>query len=226
MTFIGLYIILFLAISQLYNFNKMNLGILIGIIIPDLDIILKYLNIHPLYHGSIMHSIIFIIIFYIFLLIINELNKKIINKVIINGVFLGMLLHVILDIFISSQSILFYWPLPIQAIESVYNFELNNNALYFLGFIQLLAFRYLGHKMIIKILNKNNYPKNFDFNINIISYWMKFQSAILLSFIFMYFFKIEFSIILMDICIFCSIIVAIYFLYKIRALTDEDLIIG
>ena len=226
MTFIGLYIILFLAISKLYNFNKMNLGILIGIILPDLDIILKHINIHSSYHGSIMHSIIFIIIFYIFLLIINELNEKIINKVIINGIFLGMLLHVVLDIFISSQPILFYWPLPISAIESVYIFELNNNALYFSWFIQLLAFRYLGYKMIIKILNKNNYPENSNFNINIISHWMKFQSTILLSFIFMYFFKIEFSIILMDICIFCSIIVAIYFLYKIRALTDEDLIIG
>tara|TARA_Y100001970_G_scaffold293006_1_gene437159 strand:+ start:1923 stop:2603 length:681 start_codon:yes stop_codon:yes gene_type:complete len=226
MTFIGLYIILFLLISELYNFNKINLGILIGIIIPDLDLILKYLNIHSLYHGSIMHSIIFILIFYISLLIINELNKKVINNIIINGIFLGMLLHVILDILLSSGFILFYWPLPIPPIKPIYDLYLDNNMLYFLGCIQLLSLRYFGHKMIIKILNKDNPSENFHFNINLISHWMKFQTTILLSFIFMYFFEIEFPLILMDISIFCSILIAAYFLYKIRELTNEDLIIG
>ena len=78
MTFTGLYIIIFLIISELYNFNKINLGIFIGIIIPDLDLALKYINIYPSYHGSIFHSIIFIVIFNLSLLIINEFNKKII----------------------------------------------------------------------------------------------------------------------------------------------------
>tara|TARA_Y100000588_G_C13948204_1_gene793078 strand:- start:81 stop:761 length:681 start_codon:yes stop_codon:yes gene_type:complete len=226
MTFIGLYIIVFLIISELYNFNKINLGILIGIIIPDLDLILKYFNIHSSYHGSILHSILFMLIFYISLLIINELNKKIINNIIINGIFLGMLLHIILDIILSSGSILFYWPLPISPIEPLYSLYTNNNILYLLGCVQLLLLRYFGHKMIIKILNKNNPSEKFYFSINLISYWMRFQTTVLLSFILMYFFKIEFSTILMDFCMLASMLTAIYFLYKTRELTNEDIIIG
>ena len=226
MTFIGLYIIIFLIITELYNFNKINLGIFIGIIIPDLDLVLKYINIHSSYHGSIFHSIILIVIINLSLLIINELNKKIINNIIINGIFLGMLLHIILDILLSSGSILFYWPLPIAPVEPFYSLYIDNNALYFLGCLQLLFLRYFGHKMIVKIINKNSMNKDSYSTINVISYWMKFQTTILLSFIFMYFLEVEFLTILMDFCMFSSMLIALYFLYKTRALTSEDLIIG
>ena len=226
MTFLGLYIIIFLIILELYNFNKINLGILIGIILPDLDLILKYINIYPSYHGSILHSIIFIVILYISLLIVKELNEKIINNIIINGIFFGMLLHIILDILLSSGSILFYWPLPIPPIKPFYNLYNNNNILYFIGCLQIISLRYFGHKMIIRILNRNTSTKNFYFSINLISYWMKFQTTILLLLIFMYFFGVEFSTILMDFCMFSSMLIALYFLYKIRELTNEDLIIG
>ena len=226
MTFIGLYIIIFLIIAELYNFNKINLGIFIGIIIPDLDLVLKYINIHPSYHGSIFHSIIFIVIFNLSLLIINELNKKIINNIIINGIFLGMLLHIILDILLSSGSILFYWPLPIAPVKPFYSLYINNNALYFIGCLQLLSLRYFGHKMIIRIINKNFINKDSYSSINLISYWMKFQTTILLSFIFMYFLEVEFLTILMDLSMFASMLIALYFLYKVRGLTSEDVIIG
>ena len=226
MTFVGLYIIIFLIISELYNFNKINLGILIGIIIPDLDLILKYINIHSSYHGSVLHSIVLIVIIYIFLLIIKELNKKIINNIIINGIFLGMLLHVILDILLSAGFILFYWPLPVSPIEPFYNLYNNNHILYLIGCIQVISLRYFGHKMIMKVINKDATTKNFYFNINLIFYWMKFQTTILLLLIFMYFFGMEFSTILMDFCMFTSMLIALYFLYKIRELTDDELIIG
>lgn len=226
MTFIGLYIIIFLIISELYNFNKINLGIFIGIIIPDLDLILKYINVHTLYHGSILHSIIFIVLLYLSLLIINELNKKIINNIIINGIFFGMLLHIILDILLSTGSILFYWPLPISAIKPLYEVYLSNNILYLIGSLQIIFLRFFGYKMIMKIINKSDLSKTSYASINLISYWMKVQTTILLLFIFMYFFDVKFSIILMDFCMFSSMLIAIYFLYKTRELTSEDLIIG
>ena len=226
MTFTGLYIIIFLIISELYNSNKINLGVLIGIIIPDLDLALKYINIHPSYHGSIFHSIIFIVIFNLSLLIINELNKKIINNIIINGIFLGMLLHIILDIILSSGPILFYWPLPISPIKPIYSLYIDNNALYLVGCLQLLFLRYFGYKMIIRIINKNTLSKDSFSSINLISYLMRFQSTILLLFIFMYFLEIEFLTVLMDFCMFSSMLIALYFLYKTRELTNEDLIIG
>jgi len=226
MTFTGLYIIAFLIISELSNFNKINLGILIGIIIPDLDVLLKYINIHQFYHGSILHSIIFIVLFYIFLLIINELNKKIINNVIINGIFIGMLLHVILDILFSLGPILIYWPLPISPAEPLYNLQFNSNILYFIAFLQFLSLRFFGYKVILKIIHAKNLPRESYESINIISYWTKLQTAILLLFIFMYLIDVKFSTLLMDFCMFPSMIIALYFLFRIKGLTSEDIIIG
>ena len=226
MTFTGLYIIIFLIISELYNSNKINLGILIGIIIPDLDIILKYIDIHPLYHGSILHSIVFMILFYLSLLMINELNKKIINNIIINGIFFGMLLHIILDILFSSGSMLLYWPLPISPIEPFYNLYLNNNILYFLGCLQFISLRFFGYKIILKITNRSNLSQSSYESINLISDWMTLQTIILLLFIFMYFINMKFSMILMDFYMFSSMLIILYFLYRTKELTREDIIIG
>lgn len=226
MTFTGLYIIAILIILELSNFNKINLGILIGIIIPDLDVLLKYISIHESYHGSILHSIIFIALFYLFLLIINELNKKFINKVIINGIFIGMLLHIILDILFSLEPILIYWPLPISPTEPLYSLQLSSNILYFIAFLEFISLRFFGHKMILKIINGKNLPRESYGSINIISYWIKLQTAILLLFISMYLIDVKFSIVLMDFCMFSSIIIALYFLYRIKELTSEDIIIG
>ena len=58
MIYTGFYIILALfVINKLSTFSKINLGIIMGLMIPDLDIFFKYLNFNNSFHGGIFHSI-------------------------------------------------------------------------------------------------------------------------------------------------------------------------
>ena len=75
MIYTGFYIIAALFIIKKFsNISKINLGIIMGLMIPDLGIFLKYLNLYKDYHGTIFHSIIFALILFALLLIISELG--------------------------------------------------------------------------------------------------------------------------------------------------------
>jgi len=226
MTFTGIYIIVFIIISELFRFKKINLGVIVGIIIPNLDTSLKYINIHTLYHGSILHSLIFIAIIYLLLLIVNQVNNNIVNREVVNGIFVGMLLHIIFDILLSVGPILIFWPLPIASTEPFYSLKVSNSILYLVTCLEFISLRYFGHRMIIKIVNSKDLPSESYRSINLIAYWIKFQTSILLLFIFMYLIGVKFSILLMDFCMFSSMTIALCFLYKTKELTKEDLIIG
>ena len=100
MIYTGFYIISALfVIHKLSTFSKINLGIIMGLMVPDLDILFKYLNSSSDIHGGPFHSIIFSLLLFIGLLIARELNKEKFNGKIINGLFIGMLIHIFLDIF-------------------------------------------------------------------------------------------------------------------------------
>ena len=103
MIYTGFYIISALfIINKLSTFSKINLGIIMGLMIPDLDIFFKYLNFNSDFHGGIFHSIFFSTLVFIILLIISEFNSKIIHRTIVNGLFVGILIHIFLDIFLSG----------------------------------------------------------------------------------------------------------------------------
>ena len=225
MTFSGLYIISFLLISDSYDSKKINLGVIIGMILPDLDLLTKYINSNLLHHGMVFHSIISIFLLYLFLLIFNELNNKI-NIRLVNGVLIGMIIHVVFDILLSIGTILIFWPLPISSTIEIYRLEFNNNALYLIASIQFLCFRFLSHNLLSKTIESNKLSKetyNYIYNI---SRWIKIQTGILVLFISMYFIGMTFSFILMDICIFITTIMALYLSISIKELTTEDKIIG
>ena len=86
MIYTGFYIISALfIINKLSTLSKINLGIIMGLMIPDLDIFFKYIYFNNDFHGGIFHSIIFSTIVFIMLLIISEFNSKIIHRTIVNG---------------------------------------------------------------------------------------------------------------------------------------------
>ena len=132
MNFCGFYIIISLfLILKLSNYTKVNLGLPIGMMIPDIGIILQYFNIYSNFHGSIFHSILFIIFLFGFLLALNEIINLNLNNKIINGILFGMILHLLFDILLSTSNIMFYWPLPIAPINSLNNVIIENKILYF-----------------------------------------------------------------------------------------------
>ena len=81
MIYTGFYIISALfIINKFSTFSKINLGIIMGLMIPDLDILFKYLYDGNNFHGGIFHSIFFYTLIFIKLLIVSEFNRKIIDR--------------------------------------------------------------------------------------------------------------------------------------------------
>ena len=228
MIYTGFYIIAVMLISELYKSIKLNLGIIIGIIIPDLVIFLNYFNSQTSFHGEFSHSIISIILIYIVLLIFNELlkTKNKINSKIINGIFIGMLLHVTLDIIFSVGIISFYWPLPISPIYPLYEINLFTNYWYLIACFQFFALRIFGHKILFKLIKNDNLPSKCYNNINVISKWISLQTIFILLFLFMHILNINFYVDLINFCLLCSLMISVYFLYNNKEITIKEFIIG
>jgi len=226
MIYTGFYIIAALfIIKKLSNISKINLGIIMGLMIPDLGIFFKYLNFYKEHHGTIFHSIIFALILFALLLIISEFNSKIIDKKVVNGIFMGILIHLFLDLILANNKILFYWPLPIEAITPILKFELKYEFLYILSCLQFLLLRYFGYRLNHMIVKYKHVSKYSCKNINTISKWMQYQSILFVAFSLMFFLNIKFSIQLMEFCIFSSLLVALYFSYNIKVIFNKERII-
>lgn len=227
MIYTGFYIISTLFVIHKYStFSKSNLGIIMGLMVPDLDIFFKYLALSKNLHGGPLHSIILALFIFIFLLIIHESKKINLSKKIINGFFIGIIAHIFFDILISGQKISFYWPLPINPVDSLFNFKINSNILYFLSCIQFLIYRYIGHTLVILLVKSNFSISNLAKPIHTISNFMKTQLIFFLLFLFMFIMKIEYSIILIDFSMLCSIIFALYCLYTLKDIFNKEVIIG
>ena len=227
MIYTGFYIIFALfVIHKLSTFSKINLGIIMGLMVPDLDILFKYLNSTPNIHGGPLHSIFFSLLLFISLLMARELNRDRFNRKIINGLFIGMLIHIFLDILASGEKILFYWPLPIEGVDSLFELNLGSELFYILSCIQFLLFRYSGHRLIL-ILTKTKHIGRFSAKyINTISKFMKIQLVLFLIFFIMLILKIQFSTTLIDFSMLLSISFALYFLNMIKDIFNKELIIG
>ena len=103
MIYTGFYIISTLFVIHKYStFSKSNLGIIMGLMVPDLDIFFKYLALSKNLHGGPLHSIILALIIFIVLLIIHESKKINLSKKIINGFFIGIIAHIFLT-FLSQD---------------------------------------------------------------------------------------------------------------------------
>ena len=84
MIYTGFYIISTLFVIHKYStFSKSNLGIIMGLMVPDLDIFFKYLALSKNLHGGPLHSTILALFIFIFLLIIHESKKINLSKKII-----------------------------------------------------------------------------------------------------------------------------------------------
>ncbi len=227
MIFTGFYIIISLFVIHKYStFSKINLGIIMGLMVPDLDIFYRYIFSFENLHGGPLHSIILALIIFILLLIINEFKKNGLSKKIINGLFIGIVTHIFFDIIISGQKISFYWPLPISPVNSLFSLKFESNTQYLLLCAQFLIFRYLGHRLIIFLIKSNFSKLNSAKIIRLLSYFMKIQFLFFLLFLLMFVLKIKYSIFLIDFSMLCSMIFALYCLYILKDIFNKEVIIG
>ncbi len=217
-----------ILLSEFYKNIKLNFGIVMGLIIPDLTMFLNYLNFKSASHGNFSHSIIIIILFYTILLIANEIrdsNNKI-NIKIINGILIGMLIHVIFDIIFSVGSIAFYWPLPIPPIDPLYKINLTYSQLYIITILHCFALRIFAYLTLQRVLKADKLPNKCYKSINLITKLMSFQSLFILLLIAMYVLEIEFYLDIINFCLLSSLAISVYFTYNIKEITEEDIIIG
>ena len=138
---------------------------------------------------------------------------------------MGILIHVFLDLMVSGQKILFYWPLPIRPIDSFFEFKLTYEFLYILSCLQFMLLRYFGYKLNDMLIRVRYMSGNCCKNINTISKWMKYQSILFTLFLIMYFLNIKFSIVFIEFSIFSSLLIALYFSYNIKVIFNKERII-
>tara|TARA_B110001454_G_scaffold212219_1_gene228783 strand:- start:767 stop:1498 length:732 start_codon:yes stop_codon:yes gene_type:complete len=130
---------------------------LIGLIIPDLDTIIIYLNFSNinLNNHTFGHSIISALIIYLILLIIYEINKKKEYLNLANGIISGMLFHIFCDVIISINLINIFWPLPFKSISIYDNIIIQYYLKPYINIIIFLFFRYFFFYSIECIVNSS-----------------------------------------------------------------------
>ena len=231
----GLHTVISFKILKNY-YNKWFLyAFLIGSIIPDIDIainslkkiIVSYLNPNFYtsnsyylvnYELSIFHSVITSILLYLITLMVYEIKRNEIILNFANGLLLGLLIHIIIDIFFYLRPIQIFWPLnyagvtPLNLWENI-NIPLKVFTLYLA--IEFLFFRYIAYELIKILITAKD--KNNKYILNL-SRWMKIQGLLFILFV-CYFniFKINnTTFIFYNICLSISIIYTIAILYILR----------
>jgi len=162
---------------------------LIGTIIPDIDLILIPLglllqfNIEEsifLFHRTFSHSLITLLVIYLLFLIIYEIKKKVNLLYICNGFCLGILLHIIIDIFLWFKPIHVFWPLPINKIHFFQSIKLSYTLKTFLLSMEFFLFRVFAWKLINIIIK---HPSKNVRAIKHLSQFMKIELIFLITFI-------------------------------------------
>ena len=170
-------------------------SLIIGLIFPDLDIILDFifslfLNfnfIHKTYiANSIFHSLLLIPFICLIILMYQEINKNK-NYNIVIGFSAGVLAHILFDI-LTLQSVGIFFPLPLEKnlnLNFFFNYEIPLIMINILNLLTLILFRLYTWKIINLILNQS---QNYHILIKRLSLWMKIQLYLFLIFILLIYF--------------------------------------
>tara|TARA_Y100000746_G_scaffold19359_1_gene15025 strand:- start:4 stop:699 length:696 start_codon:yes stop_codon:yes gene_type:complete len=227
----GINALIGLQLSHLFKNRKLlSTSIIIGIILPDLDLILDFilslfLNFNfldkPYISHSIFHSLFMIPFLSLLILIYLEYKNKN-NSNIVIGISMGMIIHIIFDIITLNPIGIFY---PLFNLEV--NFNLNNylnieipkvikKLLYAFDFF---FFRLYTWMIIDLIINHKNDYHNI---IKKLTIWMKIQLYIFLLFLLLIYCDVDngtFSI-CFGLLYTPSLIMALYMTYKTRKLIN------
>ena len=158
MAFTGIYALLGFKLSSYFKPQRhIHSSIATGAIIPSIDILLLPLFLLLGIEGSTSswsHSVFTISIVALGLFALSEYKKKSTYRQIGKGLTIGMLLHVVLDLILSSENIYIFWPLPINRFSTIISTFSNMSIFFYLidfFFIRLLASFMLNSILITNI---------------------------------------------------------------------------
>tara|TARA_Y100000766_G_scaffold23414_2_gene16324 strand:- start:10721 stop:11413 length:693 start_codon:yes stop_codon:yes gene_type:complete len=192
----SIYALIGILISQkLKNRLYFSTSFILGLMIPDLDVVLDFIlslffNFNFSYesyiNNTLFHSLLLIPFISLGILIYQEIkNKKQYNVVI--GITLGFLFHIIFDV-ISFQPVAIFFPLPLESKLNLNHFISFKVPIYFKNISNLLTiiiFRLYTWKVINLILNQS---KKYKRLVKKLTVWMKVQLYLFLIFILLIYF--------------------------------------
>jgi hypothetical protein len=196
------------------------MSVLIGLIIPEIDIIIIYIynllssnqNNIFLFNKNFINSMIVLGVIHFSFLVIYEITKD--NKVlnIGKGIVLGMIINTLVDLIFRFRNIDVFWPLPIGTIK---NLEYPTLILGIFMSLEFIFFRLIASELIKAILDNPSKTKNDKF-IKQLSFWMKIESLYFIIFILIVFLLKELQIKLFLILYIISYLMLALSIFKAR----------
>ena len=198
-------------------------SIIIGLILPDLDLILNYIFeifqiSDPIIYNSIFHSIFMIPILSLMILIYSEIKQKKDLKIIAVGIAIGMISHIILNL-LTFQSIGIFYPLiGVESnldLNKYINIQFNNDYYNWISAFEFFFFRLYGWMILQKVIKNPLNNHNF---INKINLWIKLELYIFVLFLLLIYFGVEQTVFtnIFGTLYTLSFFIAIYITYKVR----------
>ena len=211
----GIHLLSSLTLNKYALDSKWSLSaILMGAIIPDIDIIIVYLSSFffnleyskLLFHQTFSHSFFTIAILYLLIAIVSELKKNRLYKYYGKSLVLGMIIHIMFDTLFHINEIHLFWPLPIGKINlwDFLNIKIKNTLLS----LEFIFFRIYSWILIKLILSKSN---TTIWYLKYLNLWMSWE---------LYFFLISILVILFSFHIFEFIFIIMYTISIIMALNS------
>jgi len=167
--------------------NLLYPSIVMGIFLPEIDIIISFLINNLKINTSIRflentytHSLFTIIGIYLSILIFTEIKKIKFNSNIAQGIVIGLILHIFIDIFIKLKNVHVLWPLPIGYIHLSPFFSMPDELVKILMPFEFLCFRLYGWILIKRSID---YRISLNFFLKYISWWMKGESILFILFL-------------------------------------------
>ena len=177
----------FLVFRKIFSQRFLLAGVLIGVLIPDLDIYTYNL---PLFYRQPFHSIFTCFSIYLSFLLISELAKNIFYKKMGLSLLIGLIIHISFDILVIPKPTYIFWPLNHINVDGYNIFTDKLCELYLpylmrfekhLAISQFIFFRYYAYKLITFTLSRSTNLLPFKF----LTLIMKLQTFFTLTLLFL-----------------------------------------
>jgi membrane-bound metal-dependent hydrolase YbcI (DUF457 family) len=211
----GIHALIGLQSKRLIPYEKgLYPSVIIGSLLPDLDIIVVALSSifysieksTEIFHRTFSHSFFSLTILYLLFMIWSEVKKSSRLKTIGKGISIGILIHIIVDIFLWFHGVQFLWPLPINEFNLWKSIQIPVVIKNLILSIEFLFFRIYAWFLIKQYLSN---PVDNGWFINFLTKWMKIESILFIVFLIFTYFGIPSFTFLFGLAYIPSLIMAI-----------------
>lgn len=204
-------------------------ALIFGAILPDLDVLAVaigsiFTSIHQaetILHRTFSHSIFAPVLIFLLFAFLSEFKSKPFYKSVGKGLALGMLSHIVLDIFFWFRGIHIFWPLPFQEINLWEFWTAPGWLQRLLLVLEFLCFRWYAWFLINRSIN---YSSGHIWLVKPLKYWMVAETQIFILFIILAYWNPAIFMVLFGAAYIPSLIIALWATYMCRHALDFNLL--